>query len=372
MVAFKLFHWYHELTDNSGSNLIGFTWGHNGCKRLFNYLGWEDKEESEWFCFDIKGKDQSSQVAELEMYCADCKLLIDFVSMDPKWKRINEALLLYITMNTSSHYVRWYGNAFRIVIGTLFSGDYSTSDYNTKHVGIMFISYILHTVPRSDWKFVFLDKLLRLVVQGDDIFGRIPLRLAHWLSGKGFAEYITTRHSHYIKEGTFISGASPLTEFDVNTGQIVGKPGIKLLQRYFMLNPFTGYPEPFRPTFVIISKLFGATKAVTPGLFLSKCIGLAYDTMGTNPHCYYLIEKAFLEVVKFHGITTDEIRQNLINSKDSMFRSSSYKWGLWIDAESWYSFPTLDKIRTLFLKDPSDEETLKRVTRGPKTLFMCF
>jgi len=370
LITYKFFKWYHDLTNNVGANLIGFTWGHNGCKRLFEHLNWEDKEESEWFGMDISGKDQSSQSAELNMSIADALLMLDLVSMDEKWKRINKALLLYVAQNTSSHYVRWYGNAFRIVVGCLFSGDYNTSDYNTKHIIRMWFSYILHVVPREHWKLALTNKSLKLAVQGDDIFGRIPGVLKVWLSGQGFATYMLEKHQHKIKPGSFISSPTPLTEFDPRTGRITGGSLLKLLQRYFRLNEITGWPEPFRPTFVIISKLFGATKAVTPGLFLSKTIGLAYDTMGTNPHCYDLLEKAFFAVSSHYQVTTDEIKESLINSSDSLFRSTSFKWGLSIDAGSFHTFPSRRLIYDMFNNEPSTEELRVKVSREPKTTFV--
>jgi len=370
LITYKFFKWYHDLTNNVGANLIGFTWGHNGCKRLFEHMSWDNKEESEWFGMDISGKDQSSQSAELNMSIADALLLLDFVSMDDKWKKINQALLLYVAQNTSSHYVRWYGNAFRIVIGCLFSGDYNTSDYNTKHIIRMWFSYILHAVPREHWKTALTHVCLRLSVQGDDIFGRIPKSLRQWLSGKGFAQYMLERHQHKIKPGSFLSSDSPLTQFDPRTGRILGGSMIKLLQRYFRLNEVTGWPEPFRPTFVIISKLFGATKAVTPGLFLSKCIGLAYDTMGTNPHCYDLIQKAFDAVVVNYHVTTEEIRNALVSSSDSLFRSTSFKWGLSIDAQSFHTFPRRQAIYDMFNVDPTSEDIKMRVSREPKKVFV--
>jgi len=302
------------------------------------------------------------------MHIADAMLLVDFVGMDPTWKKINQALLTYVAQHTSSHYVRWYGNAYRAIIGCLFSGDFNTSDYNTKHMGRLWYSYLLHSIPCDKWKEAFSDPCLKFGAQGDDCMGRIPLEWKKYISGLGFGEYLKTRHSHLVKEGSFVSSRSPLSTIDIKTGTLVNV-SIKLLQRYFVLNEVTGYPEPFRPTFVVISKLLGESKAITPGIFLSKCIGLAYDTMGTNPHCYYILEKIFADICGIYDLTMEEVRQSLCDSSDSLYRSSNYKWGVVVDYKSFHTFPSLQRIKSIFNTDPGDKAHLEQLTRKP---YDCF
>jgi len=361
----------HDVRQNTGTNFIGFTWGYNGCRRFFKHFNWEAnpnniKRPCECFSGDISGKDQSAQWGELLMYIAQCYIVVNWDVMTSNHRKLIQTLILFLAQHTASHIVRWYGACFRYVIGCLFSGDFNTSDFNTFHMSVLWFSYLLHNLPREMWSVALKDPDLNFGAQGDDCVGKIPREYQGWISGEGFFKYIGERHRQYLKPGSFVSSDSFLTKVNRGTGQIIGGSKIKFLQRYFILNEGSGWPEPFRPTFVVISKLFGVTKVSTPGLFCSKCIGLAYDTMGTNPHCYELLSIAFQAVARTYDLTFNEIKQSIAESTESLFRSSTYKWGIKVSADTYHDFPSLHRIYTLFNADHENPDIAKELSRDKK------
>jgi len=195
------------------------------------------------------------------------------------------ALHEWLIQNTAYHVVNWPGG-FRFVVGILFSGDYNTSDLNTRHLIFIGACYCVHVYKKTgELKYLsaLRDGAFVNVVQGDDIIGSMASESYYpHISPSDFKNYLKETWRMIVKPEAFRESTSLFCEVDISgfvTTPIENQ--IVFLKRVLIWQD--GKIRPFRPLLDVIYRIYRSTSNVTSVYdILAKLVGLGLDTLGVN------------------------------------------------------------------------------------------
>jgi hypothetical protein len=344
MIARAIYEPMHNSTNNVGSNFVGFPFAYGGMKDVHDFLNLDDDEPSIFVSGDISGKDQSFPYAALVIFCS---MVLLYIPADHPERGLLETLVIWLTRYTAGHVVGWLPpDLWRIVLNALFSGDYNTSFFNTLHMILMWIHYIMVMYPGQEIE-VLLDKCLKFLAQGDDYLFRSPKKYLK-INAETWKKFIKEHHNQTVKAGSEIQTSFIYSAYDKDFEIDKEKSSLhKFLQRYFIKTTLGTLP--FRPFSVYVRKAT-AWKNLTVCEYMQKLIGLAFDTMGTNIRAYEFLRLLFEWVKKKNNISRSDLVSAWDSSKHMAYRSIKFKWGVDLTAADFATFPSIAKIQDLFLK----------------------
>jgi len=336
-----LFNRVHNVSSNVDTNFVGFPWAYGGWTEFQSYFNVQSERSCHWCAGDVSKKDQSASYSALVFYCSK---ILQFVPKDHPQRALIETLLIWVTNNTATHVVKWLEELFRGIIGMLFSGDFNTSDFNTKDMGDMWYHYVFsqYKDDQATLAIALKDPDLKFGCQGDDFIMKVPDEYWDKINLEGFSTFILEHHKNTVKEDSKRVSRQLWTEFDED-GEICGGSEIKFLQRYFKEGV-----GPFRPTAVYYRKITLFKPDMTPEKFCHKLIGLAYDTFGTNDTAYRFLATLYFRTVQECRLQARDLAAAFDLSKKDLNRSMKYKWGIDLDFRAFVAFPPKDHIYKMF------------------------
>jgi hypothetical protein len=313
----------HQILQNSSDNFLSFNWFRGGWRQLYSYIG-PNQNENTWFEYDVTGMDTTATPWFIAMY-----LRMALVTHKTPFAQDTLALVPLVTWlfrHTALHTVEWTTNIWKQVFGVLLSGDYNTSSFNTFCMQILFRAYKVHLVHEHhvDKEIFNPDThLLTHAIQGDNGLIRAHVSIAS-IVDRTFVPYLaswgkTVRPNTWLKYNNFYS------DVDIKTGP-------SFLQRHFT-------PQgPARPYETYVKKIFGSTDPMTYDQIAAKAIGLAWDTFGTSPHSYEL-----LQAVHYWALSKADKPLKKEYIQDRMHKKLLYVYGL-RPADIDVIFPSLQEI----------------------------
>jgi len=351
----------HHQTANVGPNFIGFPWAYGGAKEFAKMTSDLDEEyPGRYGSGDVKNKDQSFPWHDLIMISS---LVFTLIPKDHPKYGLLKTLVSWNARFTAGHVVRWLEHLFRLVLGTLFSGDYNTSFFNTFHMICAWVHYVMRNA--KDPKTALNHPGLKFCAAGDDFFNRIPDDLPE-LSNEGFIDFLKTYHAQTVKPDSIITTKTlwsyPTETFEIDVEKSTQQ---KFLQCYFRPTP-EGL-VPWRPTAVYYRKITLWKPEMTPVKFASKLIGLAYDTRGSNPVAYKFLHDLYVWFTEEYNLNAGDFYSAWELNKPDVLRSMQFKWGLNLDVYDFCHFPTEAKLRQLFYTDDFGATLYRtRFSRDPR------
>jgi len=334
---------FHEHVCNYLDNFISFTWYYGKYLQFYEYM-FASVTGYTYYTFDVGNKDNTANVPLLIIYLT---LAMEYCKPQLKRRDVNALFIrivfAWIVKHTTTHTVEWFSEIWKLVVGTLFSGDYNTSHFNTVSMQLMFRAWKIHLFQKGYITIDMLDPMtsaFRLAVQGDNGVLAVRDDLIEYVNVEAFRVFIEEHYHHVLKDITTSKNFFSTVD---QCGELLTS-GPFFLQRYFL-------PEgPFRPTSVYLKKILGHTSNMTPTLVASKCIGLAYDTHGTNPYAYGLLKRV-------HELLSTTVNMNVSLSPEDrkkMERKRKFVYGL-EENHVGDSFPDRSYI-TYLLKDGKPRE----------------
>jgi hypothetical protein len=403
IITMKLFKVFHEHVCNFADNFVAFTWYYGKWHQFYDYFLFHEKEFEEeerkfkeqesrvpingpilnaqspkkkknkknkkkkenneppktnkreppvkkkwrYATFDVQNKDNRATIILLVLYFSVNMLYfaqhINLGDFNSDYIRI---FFAWVLAHTTTHTVEWFHFVWKIVVGTLFSGDYNTSHFNTWSMQLMIRAYKVWLYEKGWCDAEIFEKdcsYCRFGAQGDN--GLMGSREDYWdkINIHTFADFLRENYHHVLKDVKEYDHF--YTEFD-EFGNIV-KEGPFFLQRYF--TP----AGPCRPTSVYEKKILGSTQFLSPQLIASKTIGLAYDTYGTNPYAYNMLKSIYESNRLLMPVT---VAENLVADVKSS-RKRKYVWGI-EEQHILPGFPSIEWIRHLMNTASPSENSL--------------
>jgi hypothetical protein len=274
----------HQHRMNNGKNAIGHSWVGGGAQRLYESMGGDMTGEWEWAYADVSQKDTKFRAHDL---------LIHMLASWYYYKSGDNVLielLKWSAHQTAFKNVRWLTDEdiWAFVIGVLCSGDLETGMCNTDHVGVGHTQFVDDVVKRhsgNDPRILIIAEIIKFRVQGDDIIMRTPKEFVQYFGLEAFEAWMKAKYGMTFKD----KGISTTFHSDLHrvAGKIlVKRPGLKFLKRRFVYCTYRGIKTlcPFRPVEDYYVRVGRTTQdQEDPARCIARCVGLLWDTMGTNP-----------------------------------------------------------------------------------------
>lgn len=332
LITTHYFDAFHQHTANTLENFLSCAFAYGASSTIEAHLNPYNEPDREYSHGDVYKKDDSAQAQILFSYII---LVIPYLKMSDYDKFVALHLICFIGLYMSHHIVLWCEFLLRMIYGSLSSGKKLTSDFNTKHMIILWLCFLL---TFKKWKYLF-DRRLAFGDQGDNVISGLPK--GHEVTFKGFVEFCA-KHNQIIRDAATFD--SMYVEIDETTGEYV-KEGLVFLQRSFTKN------GPARPWHVYLRKLMISVKSMTRARFLMKVIGLAFDNGGTNIYAHKALSAVYWHFRKKWGLSVSE--EDYEAYKGDLERSFKYKWSFELLYEDFSSFPDLNVIQHLYrTKEP--------------------
>jgi len=185
------------------------------------------------------------------------------------------------------------------VVGSLFSGDYNTSNYNTMHLCILLSAYphyAARTLGRKELRGAWKNGYYRFKVQGDDIIASFAPEVKDHLNAEGLRQFLIGC-GQVVKPGAYRVSSRLDVDFDERGELVDPDKSIVFLKRYIIKRGKNYLP--FRPTRDYIFKMHASASAMlNADMYAAKILGLTLDTMGVNEFAHAMLRSYYAFVVK--------------------------------------------------------------------------
>jgi len=206
------------------------------------------KKKWKYATFDVQNKDNRATIILLVLYFSvNILYFAPHIAVGDFNSDYIRIFFAWVLTHTTTHTVEWFHFVWKIVVGTLFSGDYNTSHFNTWSMQLMIRAYKVWLYEKDWCDAEIFEKdcsYCRFGAQGDN--GLMGSREDYWekINIHTFAQFLKENYHHVLKD--IKEYENFYTEFD-EFGNIT-KEGPFFLQRYFT-------PQgPCRPTSVYEKK----------------------------------------------------------------------------------------------------------------------
>jgi len=335
---------------------IGLKWWHGGAFVLAEQLN-AFTNDMVYSDGDFKGLDTTENRILLELYSSQA--LVYYDPNSPHFELFLH-LLGIATENLSVKLVHLFARVWKIIIGVMPSGAFETSHGNSWIVGLLWWTYFEYVFAKYPERAVeleqaFQDKKIEFPVFGDDHILAILESLADILNEEDFASWVATNWNMKIYR---IHVRDSLFSVPNDFGGLKVK-GPAFLKRYFIKTPKEwgdALPPvlPYKRLEDILPKLaWGNSPRETYAAYAMSCIGIVYDTMGTNTTAYDICKEFFSFLCQQGGFRNmSELRiafvQNVENAKD--IQRMVRKAGITMD-QLLRGFPSQEYLLSLHVLD---------------------
>jgi len=185
------------------------------------------------------------------------------------------------------------GTFWRFMSGVMYSGGKETSHGDSWLLALKFFEYLVwimdqHPLIEYTVDVQIMNGFIRMVIYGDDHVWCCPEFLHEYINVRSFAQFL------YETCGWVLRDYQEYRDFcsvpNIENGGLLVK-GPKFLKRYWIkntINPELAPILPYKPLMEPMLKLFCDAEGL-PENYTLKCLGAAWDTMGTNPLHYQLV-----------------------------------------------------------------------------------
>jgi len=196
---------FHEHVCNYLDNFISFTWYYGKYLQFYEYM-FASVAGYTYYTFDVGNKDNTANVPLLIIYLT---LAMEYCKPQLKRHDVNALFIrivfAWIVKHTTTHTVEWFSEIWKLVVGTLFSGDYNTSHFNTVSMQLMFRAWKIHLFQKGYITIDMLDPMtsaFRLAVQGDNGVLAVRDDLIEYVNVETFRVFIEEHYHHVLKDIT--------------------------------------------------------------------------------------------------------------------------------------------------------------------------
>jgi hypothetical protein len=325
----------HHFARRIYSYMIGHKWPGGGADELARELHAHDPD---WFFFwwDARKLDQSIVAILISVIC-----MLSLVVYRPgtRYYDILKNIMAHCSDITAVKYVTWLGKYCRVVIGTVFSGEFNTGHIDTMVMDILWESFIISVkdkvgkieTPEAKEALILLNEVWEedtitpyvigrkgqpknyaVKLYGDDGLAGAHMKLRKWVNLKDFMEFSIKEMGITLKDTASGESVEFFTRILPDGSCETNHPN--LLKRYFIkitTGVWQGGKEKcvvgFRPIVDYNVRLGRSTTDLTdPAIEFARIIGLMWDTMGTNKVAWSMMEDAIEWLkTKFPNIEAD-------------------------------------------------------------------
>jgi len=333
---------------------IGNRHNYGGNWELFKYLN-GDNPDIFWADGDVTSLDKGIKDWQLYLYIASGIRYYDRKNMNAEQKRIFNELTKLLMYHISNKVVLNTGNLWRFMRGVMYSGGKETSHGDSWIMALLFWMYIEDVCQRHPHMREsiqgFVDRgYIRIVVYGDDHVWCCPKDLRFIIGVNGFRDFLSVVCDLELRDYKEYDKFLSVPDFE--TGGLKEK-GVRFLKRYFIKgdDPRLAPVLPYKPVDETMLKLFCNEDELAYSIL--KAIGCAWDTMGTNPYAYNLIEMFYHEVMAKCPLTPSELFYDMLNSPKFSKRINNYVRLLGLSKEQLFEkFPSYYSLRMRHVHDP--------------------
>jgi len=301
-----------------------------------------------WFTGDVRKLDKNIRDWLLSLYVASGRPY--FKADDEKTDAFLDRLFVLLAERINVKLTCHITGLWTLMKGVMYSGGFETSHGDSWILALVFCFYFVFVIqshPEVAAEVVRSIRLTLLVIAlyGDDHLLAVPLSLVPYINEKGFAAFALKYFGMVIRD------IEELDDFfsQVDSAGELTKKGVVFLKRYFILSkPFgEGYPVvyPFKPTHETILKLV-CNKDNDPRTYPLQAIGQAYDTLGTNPVAYAMVQSFYQYWMAELDFDQEGLTQymNSMNAqtRNRLWRKAGLNW-----KTSTFCFPTLAHLQGL-------------------------
>lgn len=326
-----------------GAVMLGFRWLDGGAQKLYERYG----KFSKIFAWDISGLDSSMKAKVIQIIFESLFKAFNPDSVNDVAYRLFTLLYIICTGHYISKVVAWV-DSFRIMVGSMASGELLTSIFNTIYCIVAIFSWIHHIadikfgVADTAAKLRWIDKNLThivLYIFGDDGLMATNAEELSLLNdvvcnGKSYPsldKFLKVHWKMSIKRTDSLEANTMLSVPD-DIGDLP-KNSITILKRGFVKTTIAGveYVGPFKSTSISVGKLLKhevpANKqndlAYSAYLMMCRAVGHAVDTAGMNKYmydiCKYVYDAAYSTFTSAVGVGSGRLKpQDMLEIEDDV------------------------------------------------------
>jgi hypothetical protein len=368
-----------------GSVMLGFRWLDGGAQKLFNRY----KNFKKFMAWDISGLDSSMKAKIIQIIFEALFHAYDPKSVSDESFKIFHLIYMICVGHYVSKVVAWVDH-FRIMVGSMASGELMTSIFNTIYCIVAIFSWMHHIADlkfgvndnapgKAVWVKTHIEAAVLLVFGDDGLMGTDEDELSLF-------DDVSIGGVVYPSLDTFLKKfwkMSIKAKDSIQTTTLKSVPNefgdlpessVTILKRGFVEVVYKGKKVigPFKSTSITIGKLLkhevSANKVFSKShcayLMMCRAVGHAVDSAGVNRYmydvCKYTYDVAFASFTEAVGmgevdISVDDMRQI---EQDSVGNMNARVSGKVVDVAPSYDvvrFPSWEELQDMFL-EVRDEE----------------
>jgi len=328
---------------------IGMKFWHGGAYDLARYLNYNIPRMF-FGDGDIEALDKKVKDWELYLYIASSCRYFNWKKMNRSQRRMLERLIRKLMYFISSKVVLHAGTFWRFMTGVMYSGGLETSHGDSWIMALIFFLYLNHVISQHpSLASVITEQIvyryIAIAVFGDDHLWCCPDFLRPVINVLGFRDFLSRYCDMNLRD--YREYDSFLSVPDRTTG-LLKVVGPKFLKRYFIANdidPRLAPVLPYKPLFEPMLKNFVDSEHIYENYIL-KSIGMAWDTMGTNPIHYRLVQEFFERLMFGNPRTPDEMYRHAVLGIDGRLKMNKMIRRVGIPADKFFAgFPSLEEMQ---------------------------
>jgi len=276
---------------------------------------------------------------------------------------VYQNLQKFVLRRLTRRMTHMYGNVWRIILGGMPSGAYSTSHGDSWILGAMFFFFFeyvraMNPAFRDRIDFWFNQGKVVIIVYGDDHVIGSHKEISHLINEMEFAKFLFRFLDMNVKD---INMNVPAVTVPNSYGGI-SVPGFVFLKRYLINKPkHFKRPDvarivPYRPTWQYYYKIpYGSDGPRSMIDCVLSCMGNAYDSMGTNLHAYVFLFFVFSFLMSQPSLNKMSIREmyvaHLRKSERTDVTRIMRKMNLTVE-DIIKGFPSIEDLEIRNINDP--------------------
>jgi len=349
---------HRQMVERGKMIRIGMPWWRGGALQLYEVMQGDDS------CMrysdgDVANYDMSVKRAFMEYYVGSAGV---YFKKD-QYTYVYQNLQKFVLRRLTRRMTHMYGNVWRIILGGMPSGAYSTSHGDSWILGAMFFFFFeyvraMNPAFRDRIDFWFNQGKIVIIVYGDDHVIGSHKEISHLINEMEFAKFLFRFLDMNVKD---INMNVPAVTVPNSYGGI-SVPGFVFLKRYLINKPkHFKRPDvarivPYRPTWQYYYKIpYGSDGPRSMIDCVLSCMGNAYDSMGTNLHAYVFLFFVFSFLMSQPSLNKMSIREmyvaHLRKSERTDVTRIMRKMNLTVE-DIIKGFPSIEDLEIRNINDP--------------------
>jgi len=321
-----LFSCWHHYSRSKGGNTIGTKWRAGDAARFAKKFH-ADEPNRFWIHGDARKLDQSMKASVITLLTY---MQIIIYAPDDELYKAAHHLAAWSGNLTGVKLVAWVDSMYRLIVGTMFSGDFNTSAIDTAYVDDSIIGFVLKVhddlkrvlgacEAKRFWMTVTSDSTVWGIYGDDFIFSALN-EWREWCNLRSLNAYwneywdIAVKMEASFECESFYTVLAHTVDADGrhHYEDRVVKEGVVFLKRRFIkwqTSFTTSYVLCWRKTEDYYARAgISGNEILDPSHAIVRIHGLLWDTQGTNDHAWNFLEDMCDIIVSFYPEAETQIK----------------------------------------------------------------